>query len=449
MSLTAPLQSRPDFDAAAAQALEAASHAYALRNPKSSALYRAAHSYMPGGNTRTALHWSPFPLYVERSTDCRVFDVDGHAYIDVLGEYTAGLYGHKDDTIRSAVQDVLDHGAANGAPGEAEIELAQLITTRFPSVERVRFCNSGTEATLYALSLARLFTKREVLVGFNGAYHGGVFLLAQGGHPINAPYDWRLSPYNDATAARSLIASIGSELAAVIVEPVMSNGGCIPGDAAFLAELRDACDEVGALLIFDEIVTSRMGPGGMQGRLGLRPDLTTFGKYIGGGFSFGAFGGRADILELMNPARPDAIPHAGTFNNNLYSMSAGRAALKQVYTSARAEELWRDGEALRVRLTSAASKVSKLVQFTGAGSIMNIHFFADEISRPEQLAAAPKSLRRLFHLDLLEQGVYAAARGQINLSLPMGDAEFDAIEHAVTQALERRRDLYQLYQAER
>jgi glutamate-1-semialdehyde 2,1-aminomutase len=440
---------RPEFDAAANQALEAASSAYAVRNKKSAALYETAHRYMPGGNTRTALHWSPFPLYVERSADCRVFDVDGHAYIDVLGEYTAGLYGHKDETIQAAIHEVMDRGAVNGAPSEAEIELAQLITSRFPSVERVRFCNSGTEATLYALSLARLFTGRETFVGFNGAYHGGVFLLSQSGHPINAPYDWRLAPYNDVASARSLVASVGSDLAAVIVEPVMSNGGCIAADASFLAELRRACDEVGALLIFDEIVTSRMGPGGMQGMLSVRPDLTTFGKYIGGGFSFGAFGGRADILELMNPSRADAIPHAGTFNNNLYSMSAGRAGLKSVFTPARAEKLWRDGEALRARLSRAASKISKLVQFTGAGSTMNIHFFAHEIKRPEQLTAAPKSLLRLFHLDLLEQGVYAAARGQINLSLPMGNTEFDAIEQAVTHALERRADLYQLYQAER
>ena len=428
-------------EASLAEALCEAEAAFARRNPASLALHGEAARWMPGGNTRTALHLQPFPLYVTSSTGCRIQDADGHVFLDVLGEYTAGLYGHSDPVIGAAITETAARGASNGAPGEGEIRLSRLMCDRFPSVEQIRFCNSGTEATLYAISLARLATGRSRMIAFSGAYHGGVFAFPKEGGPINAPYDWSIARYNDAPGAAALIAAIGDELAAVVVEPMMSNGGCLPANPAFLRILREACDAVGAVLIFDEIVTSRMGAGGAQGRLGLTADLTTFGKYLGAGFSFGAFGGRADLMDLMNPSNPASVGHAGTFNNNVYSMSVGASALEQVFTPARAERLFEDGERLRARLNAIAREITPAAQFTGWGSIMNVHFRRAPISSPDDLADAPKGLTRLFHFDLLEAGVYAAARGQINLSLPMGEAELDQIAAAVGGALERRSDL--------
>ena len=436
----APTEGLTAFDRALAPAVEA----YAARHPNSRALHEGARAFMPGGNTRSALYWEPFPLYVAHSRGCRLCDQDGHDYLDALGDFTAGLYGHSDPVIANAVSQVVAGGFARGAPGTGEIDLAQLLCERFPGIERVRFCNSGTEATLYAISLARIATGRGKLLCFSGAYHGGVFGFPPGGNPMNAPYDWTQATYNDAAGALDVIRGLGDDLAAVVVEPMLSNGGCIPARADFLKALRTGCDEVGALLIFDEIVTSRMGAGGLQALLGVRPDLTTLGKYIGAGFAFGAFGGRADVMDLMSPERPDGLVHAGTFNNNAYSTTVGAAALRQVFTPERAQRLLADGEALRDRLNAWAREIAPAAQFTGVGSAMNIHFCRGEIRSPQDLAREPRSLLRLFHYDLLEQGVYAAVRGQLNLSLPMGDRDFAVIETAVMASLTRRAALIEV-----
>jgi len=421
---------------------------YAARNPTSQTLHTRARSHMPGGNTRSALYWAPFPLYVSRSSGYRVTDADDHDYLDVLGEYSAGLYGHSEPVIREAIARAVERGFSNGAPGEDEIRLADLVCERFPSVQSVRFCNSGTEANLYAMTLARCATGRSKVLVFSGAYHGGVFVFARGGSPMNVPYEWIVGSFNDSAGARSLMAQQGKELAAVIVEPMMSNGGCLPAEPEFLQTLRTGCTQVGAVLIFDEIVTARMGAGGLQGLLRVKPDMTTFGKFLGGGFSSGAFGGRAELMNLMSPERPDALPHAGTFNNNVYSMHVGFSALDSVFTPERAQRLYEDGEALRGRLSAMAAKICPAIRFTGCGSIMSIHFCRRSIGRPEDLADEPVQLKRLFHLDLLERGVYAAARGQINLSLPMGKPEFDSIASAVEAALAQRASLIRAIFAE-
>ena len=418
--------------------VEAAAARYADAHPASLELHRRAQRRMPGGNTRTALHFDPFPFYVERSAGAGLHDVDGHRYLDALGEFSAGLYGHAHPVIVEAIQRAAQAGGSNGAPGSAEIRMAELVCDRFPGIDKVRFCASGTEANLYALTLAVAATKRTKLVCFTGAYHGGVFMFAGGGSPMNAPFDWTVCRYNDAEAARRTIRRLGADLTAVIVEPLMSNGGCIPATASFLGALREACSEVGAVLIFDEVVSSRLGRSGLQGVHGILPDLTTLGKYLGGGFPFGAFGGRADLLDRMDPTRPDALAHAGTFNNNVFTMACGVAGLSEVFTPERADALFRDGEALRSRLNETCRATSPFVQFTGCGSVMNVHFHAGAITCPEDLAAEPRALFTLFQLDLLEAGVYAARRGQFNLSLPMTAQDHDHIVRAVELFLDRR-----------
>lgn len=421
-------------------AIERAASEFRQRNPRSQALFERAQGVMPGGNTRSALHFDPFPLYVERSDAAYVEDVDGHRYLDALGEFTAGLYGHSEPLIARTVAEVAARGASNGAPGVHEIELAECVCARFPSMEKVRFCNSGTEANLYALSLARAVTGRKKLVCFSGAYHGGVFVFSGDGHAVNAPYEWIVCRYNDTQQFASIMED-ASEIAAVIVEPMLSNGGCIAATRGFLAVLRERCDAAGTLLIFDEVVTSRHGPHGAQGLYGIRPDLTTLGKYIGAGFSFGAFGGRSAIMEYMNPMQARALPHAGTFNNNVYSMRVGTVALSQIFTASRAQELFDTGEALRSQLNELCRELAPAAQFTGVGSTMNIHFQRGAVTRPEDLAAEPKDFFKLFHFDLLEAGVYIARRGQINLSLPMTAADTGKIVAATRGFLLRRSTL--------
>jgi len=424
------------IDAALAEAKEA----YVARNPKSLARYVEAIAVMPGGNTRTVLFYPPFPLAMARAEGCRLWDTDGAEYVDFLGEYTAGLYGHSHPIIRAAIDRALDGGISMGAHNMIEAKFARAVCDRF-GLERVRFTNSGTEANLLALTLARVFTKRPTILAFEGAYHGAVFTFAGGGSPVNAPFPFVLAPYNDAERTLALIDENRSSLAAVILEPMVGSGGCIPADSAFLHALRDACRRVGALFILDEVMTSRLSPGGLQAVHGVKPDLTTFGKYIGGGMSFGAFGGRADTLDMFDPRRPDALPHAGTFNNNVLTMSAGLTGLTEVYTPDAAVALNARGEALRQRLNALCRAVDAPLQFSGIGSMIAVHAMRGPVRSPADAAKGDAKLKELFFFDMLAHGIWLARRGMMALSLPIGDTECDKLANAVEEFLVSRRSV--------
>ncbi|HVZ09607.1 aspartate aminotransferase family protein [Rhodopila sp.] len=425
-----------DIDAALAEAKEA----YVARNPNSLARYVEATTVMPGGNTRTVLHYAPFPVAMVRAEGCRMWDADGAEYTDFLGEYTAGLYGHSHPVIRAAVDKALDNGISLGAANMTEARFARAVTERF-GLERVRFTNSGTEANLLALSTARIFTRRPKVMVFDGGYHGAVFGFAGGGSPINVPFDYVLARYNDIEATRALVAAHADSLAVVILEPMIGSGGCIPASGDFLRMLRAEATRIGALLIFDEVMTSRLAPGGLQSVVGVKPDLTTLGKYIGGGMSFGAFGGRAEIMELFDPRRPDALPHAGTFNNNVLTMSAGLAGLTEIYTPDAALALNRRGDALRDRLNALCAQAGAPMQFTGIGSMLAVHFTRGAVRSPADAAAANQKLKELFFFDLLAHGIWLARRGMMTVSLPIGDAECDRLAGAVQEFLAGRRSL--------
>ena len=425
-----------DIDAALTEAKEA----YVARNPNSFARYVEATAVMPGGNTRTVLFYAPFPLAIARAEGCRMWDMDGAEYIDFLGEYTAGIYGHSHPAIRAAVDRALDAGINMGAHNLLEAKFARAVCDRF-ALERVRFTNSGTEANLLALSLARIFTRRGKVMVFNGGYHGAVFGFAGGGSPINAPFDYVVARYNDIDGTRALIEQLGPDLATVILEPMMGGGGCIAAEPDFLAMLREATTQVGALLILDEVMTSRLSPGGLQAVRGIRPDLTTLGKYIGGGMSFGAFGGRADIMDLFDPRRPDALPHAGTFNNNVLTMSAGLAGLTGVYTPQAAAALNARGDALRERLNVLCRTANAPMQFTGIGSMLAVHMLRGPVRSPEDAAQGDAKLKELFFFDMLAHGIWLARRGMMALCLPIGDAECDRLAASVEDFLGARRSL--------
>lgn len=414
---------------------------YVARNPKSMARYVEAITVMPGGNTRTVLFYPPFPLAMARAEGCRLWDADGAEYVDFLGEYTAGLYGHSNPVIRAAVNRALDGGISMGAHNMIEARFARAVCDRF-GLERVRFTNSGTEANLLAITLARVFTGRPKILAFDGAYHGAVFTFAGGGSPVNAPFPFVLAPYNDLERTLALIEQNRDSLAAVLLEPMVGSGGCIPADPAFLHGLRDACTRAGALLILDEVMTSRLSPGGLQGIRGVKPDLTTLGKYVGGGMSFGAFGGRADILDLFDPRRADALPHAGTFNNNVLTMSAGLTGLTEVYTPDAAVALNARGDALRERLNALCRAADAPLQFTGIGSMIAVHATRDPVRSPADAAKADAKLKELFFFDMLAHGVWLARRGMMALSLPIGDAECDRLTGAVEEFLASRRSLF-------
>ena len=410
---------------------------YAARNPESRAAHERAAEVLPGGNTRSVLHYEPFPLTMVRGEGCRLWDADGHVYLDFLGEFTAGLFGHSHPVILDAVRAALAGGLNLGSQTPHEAALARAIVARFPSIERLRFTNSGTEANLMAIALARHVTRRGRVLVFRGAYHGGVLTFPAGPHAVNVPHDYLMAPYNDVDATRALIREHARDLAAVLVEPMMGSGGCIPGDRDFLRMLREETEAAGILLIFDEVMTSRLSVSGRQGLLDLRPDLTTLGKYIGGGMTFGAFGGRRDLIDAFDPRRADALPHAGTFNNNALTMAAGLAGLTRVYDAEAARALNARGDALREALNTAFAREGVPMVAAGLGSLMNLHPVAVAPARPEDIAGADPRARDLIFFDLLEDGIYIARRGLIALSLAIGDDEVDALLAAVCGRLPR------------
>jgi glutamate-1-semialdehyde 2,1-aminomutase len=416
--------------------VEEAERRYVERNPESRRLHEERSRVMPGGNTRTVIHVEPFPLTIVRGEGAELTDADGHTYTDFLGEYTAGLYGHSHPVLLDAIRRALADGVSFGAPNLYESRLAEAVCERFPSVELVRFCNSGTEANLLALSLARVATGKPAVMVFEGGYHGGVFFFeTAAGSPVNAPFPFVVGRYNDVESATRLIAEHAHELAAVVVEPVQGSGGVIPGAPAFLRALRDATAAAGVLLVFDEVMTSRLSTGGMQQVLGIVPDLTTFGKYLGGGLAFGAFGGRADLMGRFDPSRPGALPHAGTFNNAVLTMAAGVAGLTQVYTESEVARLNALGDRLRDRLNAFAAEGDLEFCASGYGSLVGLHFTRGPVERRADIPPAPE-LRTLLHLRLLEHGYTYARRGFIALSLPLTERDVDEFAAAVEGFLE-------------
>jgi glutamate-1-semialdehyde 2,1-aminomutase len=420
--------SRPnaDLDAAIAEA-EAR---YSAANPKSKARATSAAQVMPGGNTRTVLHYTPFPLAWGHGKANRLTDLDGHEYLDFLGEYTAGLFGD---------------GIVLGGPNRYEAQLAEAICKRIPSIELVRFCNSGTEANLFAIQTARIMTGRDKIMVFEFAYHGGVFYFGSHGNPLNLPLNWVKGRYNETEYTKDLIAQHGAELAAVLVEPMQGSAGCLPADPAFLKMLREECTRRGIVLIFDEVMTSRLSPGGCQALVGVKPDMTTLGKYLGGGLSFGAFGGRRDLMERYDPYRPDSIGHAGTFNNNVCSMAGGVAGLTQVFTPEEATRLNALGDQMRDRLNAVARRHAAPLQVTGVGSLMNLHFVKGPVRTPAEAHPSDPALEnrmgellKLFHLDMIAAGIYLARRGFVALSLPMREPDVARFEAALDEFLATR-----------
>jgi glutamate-1-semialdehyde 2,1-aminomutase len=423
------------------RALEALRDAYARNHPESRAQYDRALAVMPGGNTRSVLFYQPFPLAIARGKGCQLWDADGHVYTDLLAEFTAGLYGHSHPVIRAAIDEALDDGINLSGHNLLESRLAGLVRERIPSIESLRFTNSGTEANLMAIAAAQAFTRRRKVLVFEGAYHGGVLSFGGGNEGSNVPHAFVRGRYNDIDGTLRLLRENAGELAAVLVEPMQGAGGCIPGDAAFLAMLREQTAACGSLLVFDEVMTSRLGPGGRQAQLDIQPDLTTLGKYIGGGMSFGAFGGRRDILDLFDPRRPDALGHAGTFNNNVMSMAAGIAGLRQVYTPEVAVALNARGDRLRGRLNGVCRSAEVALQFTGLGSLMNLHPTAQPVRRTEDLRGCDRRVRDLYFFFMLARGFYVARRGFLVLSLPIEDCHTEAFAAAFEEFVATYRDL--------
>lgn len=399
--------------------------AYVTAHPESERLANAASDVLPGGNTRSVLDFLPYPFRVIDVDGPFLIDVDGHHYLDLLGNYSAGLFGHRPGRVADAVKEVLDRGWSLGAITPSEADLARLLTERYHSIDQIRFTNSGTEANLMAIAAAKHATGRPLLVAFRGGYHGGVLYHGEGGNSLLVPHEWEVVEYNNPSAVASLFARSGDRIACVIVEPMLAASGCIPGSGEFLEEVRRSTTAHGSILIFDEVMTSRLSPGGAQGLLGIRPDMTTLGKYLAGGLPFGAFGGSRELMSAFDPLSDGTLTHGGTFNNDELSIAAGVAALTSLLDEAGLETLNERGDRLRSGLNQAFSAAGLPMCATGLGSLLTIHGVAGPVERISDLDAADDRFKELLFFDLLAVGYYMARRGFIALSLEVSDEHID------------------------
>ena len=421
---------------------------------RSLSAFTRAKSVMPGGVNSPVRAFKAVggsPLFVKSAQGCTLTDLDDNVYIDYVMSWGPLILGHAHPAVVKAVQAAAARGTSYGAPTEAESELAELVCAMVPSVERVRFCSSGTEATMSALRLARAFTGRDKVVKFAGCYHGhaDAFLISAGsgaltlgtpdspGITAGAARDTISLPYNDLDALRAAFAAEGQAIACVIVEPYVGNMGLVLPKPGYLAGLRELTEEFGALLIFDEVMTGfRVAPGGVQEREGVLPDLTTLGKIIGGGLPVGAFGGRADIMNLLSPLGP--VYQAGTLSGNPLAMAAGIATLRAL----REPHVYERLEALGARFCEGLAALFERHRIphysVHRGSMVGCYF----TERPVlDLAGAKTSdtafYARFFHA-MLERGVYLAP-SQFEagfLSLAHTDSAVDGTLAAATDALE-------------
>lgn len=395
-----------------------------MKRVQSEALFAEALKFIPGGVNSPVRAFRAVggqPFFVNRAAAAHIWDVDGNEYVDYVGTWGPAILGHAHPKIIAAVKAAADHGTSFGIPNPFEVTMAKLIGALVPSVEKVRMCNSGTEACMSAIRLARGFTKRDKIVKFDGCYHGHAdsLLVKAGsgaltfGNPDSAgvPADFArhtlVVPFNDPDALRSVFAANAGQIASVIIEPVPGNAGLYLPRPGFLEFVREITQADGALLIFDEVMTGfRLAAGGAQERFGIRPDLTCFGKIIGGGLPVGAFGGRADIMDCLAPIGP--VYQAGTLSGNPLALAAGLAALKELQAGEAYRKLEELGAALEAGLRDAAKSAGVPVQFNRCGSMFCGYFTAEPV---HNLADAMKSdrerFKRYFH-GMLDAGVYLA-----------------------------------------
>lgn len=395
-----------------------------MNHDQSHALFTRAQKLLPGGVNSPVRAFKSVggePFFVQRADGPYLYDVDGNRYIDYVGSWGPMIVGHNHPAVRQAVKHAINNGLSFGAPCEAEVVMAETLTRLIPSCQMVRMVNSGTEATLSAIRLARGATGRNRIVKFEGCYHGhgDSFLVKAGsgmltlGVPTSPGVPAGLSeltltlPYNDFEAATALFAEQGEHIAGLIIEPVVGNANCIPPRDGYLQHLRALCTQYGALLIFDEVMTGfRVALGGAQAHYGITPDLTTFGKIIGGGMPVGAYGGRADLMSQIAPAGP--IYQAGTLSGNPVAMAAGLAMLELVQEPGFHDRLSAASARLCAGLEAAAAEAGVPVTTTQVGGMFGLFFTDQKVDTYAQATACDIAAFNTFFHAMLERGVFLA-----------------------------------------
>jgi glutamate-1-semialdehyde 2,1-aminomutase len=416
----------------AAAVLDRERQEFERRTPRSRDRFQRAVQAFPGGDTRAATFHPPYPIALDRAERIDLVDLDGNHYLDFLQNYTSLVLGHRHPAVMAAVAEMLGRLTSAAAAVPAQLELAEEIIRRVESVELLRFTNSGSESTLVAVWAARAFTGRTTVIKAIGGYHGCVPELDRSirpgafpaGLPASAPV--LAVPFNDAEALRGAVEGAGETLAAVILEPVLGSGGVVPPEAGYLELARSLTREADALLVFDEVITFRLAPGGYQQLANIEPDLTAFAKIIGGGFPVGAVGGRADVMEVFQPGTPRSVMHSGTYNGNPITAAAGLQTLELLDATAY-ERLDRLGAMLASGLEAAIEQSGVGAQVTHVGSLANVHFTTvpvrdfDSAQRSDAVAAAA------YHLGLLNRGVFIAPRGMMAVAAVADEADVQTV----------------------
>lgn len=424
---------------------------------KSAELFERASRVLPGGNSRATIYHSPYPVFTKSGKGCRVTDVDGVERLDFLNNYTVLIHGHAHPDIVAAIVAQAQLGTGGANPTEAEVQLAELLTSRIPTLERVRFVNSGTEAVMNAVKAARAYTGRGRIAKCEGVYHGSYDFVEVSldsapdnwgvDAPLSVPYakgtpasvlnDVVAIPFNDVEGTESLLQAHGEELAAVVIDVIPNRAGLIPSSPEYLKMLREVTRKFGIVLILDEVISLRLGYRGAQAEFGLEPDLTAMGKIIGGGLPIGAVGGKAEIMEVFNHSRGKAdLPHGGTFNGNPMSMVAGFTALN-LMTEEAFDRLNALGGRAREQLREAFKITGVEGAITGKGSLFMIHLkdkpltsYRDSYKTPEE-----QKLIAQVHRHFMANGIMTATSGLGVLSTPMAEAEIDQLTEVFVGAL--------------
>jgi len=433
---------------------------YESRTPNCKLHQEKASLYLPGGDTRNRAYYHPYPLTIDKAKGCRITDLDGNTYCDLLNNFSSLIHGHSYDPIIEAVNKQLQKSAAHGAFDETQYVLAKELCER-NHIEQIRFCNSGTEATMFAMRTARIFTGKDGIIRMDGAYHGSHDFAG-----VNETPDFRSKgmpgltfdpgipkclgeavypvPFNNAEAIETVLKEHADKIAAVILEPIPFSGGLELPKEGYLKAVRELCDKYGVLLIFDEVVCFRLNEGGFHTVANVMPDLIAFGKIIGGGFPIGAFGGREEIMRMYNPAvNPNPVGHSGTFSGNAIIMAAGAAAM-QNFKQPEIDRINALGDRLRAGIQKSFADAGVIGCCIGWGSIGAMGFMkpdennviADNI-RDFMLCYRPAMARSsIYQIALLNHGVYIANRGAFAISTATTEADIDAVIVGAAEALE-------------
>lgn len=425
----------------AADVLERERTAFVARTPNSGARLDRRLAAFPGGDTRAATFYTPYPAQIDRAEGIVLTDLDGNEYLDFLQNYTSLIMGHRHPAVMEATIEMLGRLTAAAAPVPCQLELAEEIIRRVDSIERVRFTNSGAESMLLAAWAARAYTGRPWLVKAIGGYHGCVPELDRSirddpfpaGVPEGTPV--RAVPFNDAAALERVVEELDGAIAGIILEPVLGSGGVVSPEPGYLEAARELADRTGALLILDEVITFRLARGGFQELARIKPDLTALAKIIGGGFPVGAVGGSAKVMDVFRPGAEHGIYHSGTFNGNPVTAAAGLRVLELLDDEAYAR-LDRLGAQLAGGLRSAIAHAGLAAQVTHTGSLGNVHFTTTPVRDFDSAQTSDSTKAAAYHIGLMNRGIFVAPRGMWAVSAVTTEAQVKRFVDASAELFE-------------